>query len=292
VSDSIRRRFDPGRQEDAHVASIRRRTRTWWAGAALALLCAGDAAAWDAHSLSAQAGNPFNGDSSNSVADTSVDALAQFGVPGVNDFAYFAHAAADSDSGVLLAESLIDNGPGATSTTAITIASIEQWLDVQDDGVPVTVRFQLTTNLSADRVGTAISQAAARLDVTTLCGVYVEVSPGADTEVIDNCTDDYPYVSFQGSGSADAIQVTVTWQPGHLPTHIDFLAQVENEINVGFSAQALAQTLASGALSISVEGAASYEFTSPTFLTVPEPGAFAAAAVALGALAALALRRA
>lgn len=273
-------------RERAREREIRKRPAAL-AAVVVALVCAGNASAWSSHSLNAQAG-AIN-DSSTDVNDSSVDALEQIGIPGVDDYSYFAHAAANSDSGVLLAESSIDNGEGATKYSAVTIAGIEQWLQLVDGGGPVTVEFLLDLDLSAQSTGTAAARAAGRLDVGSLCGLYVQVSPGEDPELVDNCSDDYPYIDFETSIGAGALQVTATYAAGHVPSTIDFLAQVENEITL-YSATALAQAFASGGLAISVSGASAYSFTSPTFLTLPEPRDAALGLAALGALAVCARR--
>jgi hypothetical protein len=271
---------------------MRGRAGTGGAGVALALgllLGGTPARAWVAHQLNAQAGS-LASDSSTDPDDPLADALAQVGVGGVNDYSYFAHARADSARGLLRADSRIDNGEGATVTSAITIASIEQWLHVDDDGGPVTAQFVLDTGLSSYRMGTAVAEAAARLDVTSLCTLYVELRAGEDPDVIDNCTDDYGSVSYVASGGAGALHVTVTWEAGAVPADIDFLAQVENEVDVSFQATAYAQALATGALSISVTGGTA-SYTSPSFLTLPEPDGDAIGLLAIAPFAALARRR-
>lgn len=258
------------------------------AGRAMACACAafvifasaGDAQAWLSNRVYARAG--FETESSTSLDDTAVDALAQIGVPGVDDYSYFAHAASDSDAGLLLAESAIDYGEGATQTSSQSFASIEQWLVVDGNG-PVTVQFLLMLDLAAQRVGTTSARAAGRLDIGTLCGLYVQLYAEEDPDLTDNCSEDYPYVTYETSLGAGALQVSVTYAAGHVPSTIDFLAQVENEITL-YSADALGQVTAGASLSIEVAGATSYAFTSPTFLTVPEPGA-ALGFAALGALA-------
>jgi hypothetical protein len=102
----------------------------------------------------------------------------------------------------------------------------------------------------------------------------------------NSCPADDPYVTSEWALGADAsaLQITATFATGHVPSTIDIVAQVENSIGI-YSVNAQAGAFASGALSIEVEGAASYSFTSPTFLTVPEPRAAALGFAAFGALA-------
>jgi hypothetical protein len=266
---------------------MRKRRAVGMASGALALLFAADALAWSPHRLYARGGSDT--ESTTSVDVTSVEALSQFGVPGVDDYAYFAHASANSDSGVLLAETTLDMGPPGNVFDFYTVGAIEQWLEVEDVGQPITVTFRLLLDLASQRTGTITADAAGRLDVGD-CGLYVEVRQGEDPELIDNCTTDFPYLSFETSLGAGALQIAATYASGHVPSAIDFLAQVENEVRA-FTATATAQTLAGGALSVSVEGAGSHSFASPTFLSVPEPGGAMLGAAALGALA-LSTRRA
>jgi hypothetical protein len=263
------------------------------AGIAAASLGVGDAGAWSSHFLIATARNGADSDTSTDPNDPLVEALDQQGGAGTGG-ATFSHASVNSDTGVVLAESSFTVGSTyPTASMLSTIASLEQSLAVQEIGSPVTVRFLLQTSVSASFTQVAAAVASARLDVGTLCRVSVRVVAGADPDVGDGCTNVFQggKLVFAASASPDAIQVEATWAADNLPAAgIDFHVQVESDLTaVQFGATA--EALASGVLSVEVEGAGSYAFTSPTFLTVPEPGGAEGLAIAVLRAVAVARRR-
>ncbi|RIL08144.1 MAG: hypothetical protein DCC71_00680 [Proteobacteria bacterium] len=259
-----------------------------------ASLCASDALAWQSHYLRAQAGNSFQVESTSTPSETSVEKLNQTGVAGVDDYVFFARAMVDSDSGVLLAENLIDSGAGGSASTNDAVAQLEQYLDFAPTSGPVTVSWHLHFDASTQVAGgVALAQVEGRIDVGPLCGVLVEVSFGADPDVVNDCEiEQFPYVDIVSSAGAGAMSITATWHAGHVPSGVDFLVQVSNHLQIYSGVEPVVSAFGSGGFSMTVAAPDGYAFTSPTFLTVPEPSSFAAGALALGLLLGASARRA
>jgi hypothetical protein len=257
----------------------------------------------DKHHLTATAGNQFHGDTEVDRFDGHAEAVWQGGVQGINP-TYFLHkAVADGDSGVLsifsrfslaggpddqefaqsnnasgaIIEETID--PGATTSDTVTVTATLDW---GGEGVLV--------DGSGDIDGGSV-RASLTLDGCTVSfrkRFYSSV-PGESTgtECAGNAT------NF-GSASAGLLTVTRTRDAASIGSGTRFFvtASVSGDVDPNGLLEYLdsGEYAASGQLSVEVSGAA-FTYSSPTFLTVPEPGDVVLAVTALAALALLARRR-
>lgn len=252
-----------------------KRATAWMTGVALLLGSATGAGAFQAHYLRAQAANQSNVESTIDPDDFHVDApLVQIGVPGVDPMTYSASASADSASGLLRAQNAIQWSPETTPTpgliNSVSNASIEQALDWQDGGGPITVHIVLDweSDTSNDSGGQAIVTADLKVDSLCIVSATIRAGPAADDFV--TCETDFPFIEFQSSSGGSQLSITGTWAAGHVGDGITVQVSVGSSLVTG-GGSSFVSGLASGSLSIEVEGAASHAFTSPSFLTVPEP---------------------
>jgi hypothetical protein len=248
-------------------------------------LAATEAAAFQDHYLYVSAGN--QADSTDVPTETSLEVVDEQGVPGVDPFAYHFKGSVDSDSGVLATEARVNVGPGLPLLQLDAEAAIEQWLLIDGGDGPLSLTFQLDFNGSAEVMGQASAEISARLDVSSACRMSVHVRANEDPEVSDNCTGSFSggNVVYTGSAGAGGMTVHATYAAGFVPSTLDINAQLTSHLALGLAQ--LASASGSGALAIGVEGADAYSFTSPTFLTAPEPSP---ALLGLAAAAALAWR--
>lgn len=281
------------------MGMTKRKSRVVLVLVALLLSAANGAQAQNSHYLLAQAGNQFQSESTFDPNDGHVEKLFQLGVGGVNP-SFFSHlASADGDSGVMLLSSSFSLLGGAgdpiqPSTSPRSVALIEEAIDpglpTGDVTISATLTFDGSVSLesgSGDVDGGAVS---ALLDIDG-CRVFFRrrfYSNGTSTDSpIDNC--DSPTAT--ASVGPGALSVTITRSAAsisgltrfYVETQIDAEATSLDYLDSG-------EWAVSGILDIAVSGAP-YSFTSPTFLTVPEPAALAANVAVLGALAARTRRR-
>jgi hypothetical protein len=256
--------------------------------ASMALVLAGarGATAGQDHFLVVSAGN--EGDSTAIPTETHVYALDQHGVAGVDPGSFKFEAEADSDSGVIAVEALFDVGPGLPVVDLDTAAAIEQWLLIDPGAGPLTATFRLLLSASAEILGTGLATFTGRLHVGSACRVSVQVSANEDPVITDGCSGSFGggNVVYAASAGLDQLMIVVSYATGFVPTTVDITAQLETHFALAVVERMSAS--GSGVLSIELEGADEYHFTSPTFLTVPEPATpmlGLAAAASLGRLA-------
>lgn len=253
----------------------------------------------DKHHLTVTAGNQFHGDHEVDRFDGHAEFLWQDGVSGVNP-SYFHHqAVADGDSGVLSISSSFSlaggNGdPIVVAGSNASGATIEESID--PDPLPsgtVTITAQLVwdgsgslgdgsgdTDAGSVNAGLAVNNCQVSFTKTFYSSGF-----GAGVGS-DFCSQTF-YVTSIGEASAGLLKVTqIIAEPDAVPTRFYVTAQISGEAASTTSLEYFdsGQYEASGQLSIQVSGVG-FTYSSPTFLTVPEPGDAALAATALATLA-------
>jgi hypothetical protein len=260
--------------------------------------------AQDKHHLTATAGNQFHGDTEVDRFDGRAEALWQSGVAGVNPSFFIHEAVADSDSGVLAISSTFSLAGGAGDPIFVagsnaSSASIEESIDPGNVVTgPVIVTARLVWGGSgqlADGSGdTDVGSVSAALEINNCSASFRKsfASSGfGEGDPSESCPSTF-YVTGDSEASAGLLVVSQTIaEPAAVPTRFYVTAS-----GAGAAAQITSleyfdsgQYSASGQLTIEVSGV-DFTYSSPTFLTVPEPGGAALAAAAAGALAALARR--
>lgn len=258
----------------------------------------------DKHHLRAQAGNQFHADVEVDRFDSHAAFLWQEGVGGV-DPSFFVHqATVDSDSGVLAISSTfsLQGGPEAPILVAgsnASSASIEESIDPGNSPTgPVIVTAQLRWGGSgslASSGDTDIGSVSAGLAVNNCSVGYTKgfSSTGvASNDGSDFCSQTF-YVTSIGQASAGLLKVTqIIAEPTAIPNRFYVTASISGEAASNTSLEYFdsGQYEASGQLSIHVSGV-DFTYSSPTFLTLPEPGDAVVAATAIAVLSMLARRR-
>ena len=258
--------------------------------------------AQDTHNLVAQAGNQFHGDSEENVLDGRAEAFWQDGVGGVDPSFFIHQAVADGDAGILSISSTFSLEGGAGDPIVVagsnrSVALIEETIDpgpATSDTVTVTASLHWGGSGSLSDGGGSVDTgevgATLRLDSCTVSFTHEFSSLPSQTSGGTECV---ATATNFGSAGAGLLTVTRIREAAGITSGSRFFvsAQIDGEAGTlsGLEYFDSGQYVASGQLVIEVAGAP-YEFASPTFLTVPEPGDAALAAIALIALAALARR--
>jgi hypothetical protein len=290
---------------DSHLRNNEMQSKRWVGaiggrvrrGVAVAVVCALHAAAvhaqtsQDKHHLLAQAGNQFQGEVEVDRFDGRADFVWQNGVQGVNPSFFFHEAVADGDSGVLSIFSRFSRagGPGdpiLVDSSNRSVALIEETINpgtTTSDAVTVTARLHWNGSGS---IGAGNGEVSAYLTVDQCSVGWTKgFSPLSQTSAGTECVG--TATNF-GTASAGLLTVTkVRATPIGSSSRFFVTAQIEGESSSGDYVSG--EYEASGVLTIEVVGAP-YEFSSPTFLTVPEPGDAAHAIAVIAALGALARR--
>lgn len=251
----------------------------------------------DKHHLLAQAGSQFQADVEVDRFDGRAEFVWQDGVQGVNPSFFFHEAVADGDSGLLSIFSRFSLAGGASDPIIVagdnrSVAVVEETINpgnTTSDTVTVTARLRWNGSGSLANGGGNVDSGKVSAYLTLdQCSVgwtkgFSAISQtGEGTECVGTATN---------FGTAGARLLTVTKiraTPIGSGSRFFVRAQIEGEAG-GLEYFDRGEYEASGVLTIEVTGAP-YEFSSPTFLTVPEPADAVLAAAALAALAALGRR--
>jgi hypothetical protein len=257
----------------------------------------------DKHHLTVKVGNNFHGDTEVDRFDGHAEATWQGGVQGVNPSFFIHHAVADGDSGVLAIFSRFSNAGGAgdpefAQGSNASAASIEETIDpgeATSDTVTVTARLVWGGSGSVVSGGGNVDtgEVSAGLIVDG-CGVsFTKGFTSTPTQTSDG-TECVATATNFGSAGAGALTVTRIRDAAGIGSGSRFFvtASISGEAGTfsGLEYFDSGEYEASGQLSIEVSGAA-FTYSSPTFLTLPEPGDAALAAMAITVLSALARRR-
>lgn len=256
----------------------------------------------DTHHLIVQAGNIFHGDGEVDRFDGRAEILWQNGVQGVNPNFFVHHALADGDAGVLAISSGFSLAGGGGDPISVdgsnrSVARIEESVDpdfLSSGPVSFTAHLDWSGSGSLSdgngepsfgsvQAGLRVNQCAVGHQTTFYSSGFGEGT------TFDSCSNT-AHVTNTVSAGPGALSITQTMDGSALPTRFLVTVQIEGEANYldYFNS---GQYQASGTLSIDVIGV-DYRFSSPTFLTVPEPKGVALGIAALAALGALGLRAA
>jgi len=266
----------------------------------LASTTVGPEASAQSHYLLARTNGSFQGESTFDVNVDHVEHLYQQGVGGVNpSFCSISASTSGASGGMGITGtwSLIGGAadPIQPPTTYHSATRIAQDLDPGNPtGDVVTVHATLLWDGGADM------ESVGDIDRTSLsaqlrlgeCQAYFRRSFYSHG-LVEDAPIDCAEANAVGTAEPGAIDVTLTYPSaavsGLTRFHVDaqLAADIDNPVEYGDSGQ----YQVNGTLFVEVAGLDGYEFQSPTFLTAPEAGSEAGAAVELAAVLALARRR-
>jgi hypothetical protein len=255
--------------------------------------------AQDKHHLSATAGNQFHGDHEVDRFDGHAEALWQEGVAGVNPSFFLHRASADSDSGVLAIESTFSlmggpEDPIVVAGSNASSASIEESIDPGDLPTgPVIVTARLVWSGSGQLVSSGDvdhGSFSAGLRVNSCSASFRRnfFSTGAvSDDESDFCSQTFYVTSVATAGPGQLTVTQTIADPNAVPTRFYVTALISGEAAPTTSLEYFdsGQYQVSGQLTVDVSGV-DFTYSSPTFLTLPEPGNVALALAAFAAMAA------
>lgn len=273
--------------------------RLWQTG--LAVVCA---IAWSGvadaqpHRLTVATGNSFNGDFTTDPDETRIEHLYNGGVGGLgqNYFAY--QGAVDSDTGALDLSALwgLEGGAEDPIVVPLPVDSYSSLYQVLDPGIPSEDFVSVTASLVWNGSALLVSQSGDvdRVDLTgrlEVDGCYVSVlrrfySNGTVENSVNGSSEN---ATCSHDGALGLLTVTKTRAAANVSSFSRFPIEAIIDATTGdIENQDYGQMVMSGQLGVATSGAV-FTSASPTFLSAPEPAAFAAAAGALSVLAALAM---
>ena len=149
-------------------------------------------------------------------------------------------------------------------------ASIEQAIEWQDGGGPITVSYRTRLGERAFIDAGGQATVTADLKVDSLCSVSATIRAGPAMDDFVTCDDRLSVHRVLLLFGRRRLSITGIWAAGHVGDGLTCAASLGCSLVTG-GGDSFVSGLAHGSLSISVGGAASYAFSSPSFLTVPEP---------------------
>jgi hypothetical protein len=256
----------------------------------------------DKHHLlaSGRAGNQVEADAEVDRFDGRAEVVLQGGVQGANPSFFVHEAVADGDAGLLSIFSRFSlAGPDLDPLSRSehrTVALIEESVDPEFlSSGPVTFTAQLNWDGSGSpndgngEPNSASVSAGLRVNMCSVGFQQTFYSTGFGEGTPSESCSNTAHVTNTTAAGAGLLSITQTMDGSALPTRFYVTAQIEGQASY-FGPDDGAEYEASGTLSIEVTGVG-YSFSSPTFLTLPEPGAAALVVTAVAPLAALARRR-